>query len=195
MYDRGAVVKGPDLFGDYDYRPYVCLSDDTHPFGDEEALYTAATTTRRAVAIPLSDDDFETGGLPHETYVNPWTVVSIRHADIQHREGHLVETTTEEIAREAAGRLSGHSLIPATVLLAPGKSPDDEESRTPIRPSSLRLRSQHGAAAGLQLGAGQRSRRVRSSRRTRGPPSNTALSCFPSDWARRRIPTGSRRTT
>ena len=38
-YGRGTVVKGPDLFADYDHRPYVCLSDDTHPFGDEEALY------------------------------------------------------------------------------------------------------------------------------------------------------------
>lgn len=40
-------------------RPYVCLSDDTHPFSDEEALYTSVTTTRRAVAIPLTDDDFD----------------------------------------------------------------------------------------------------------------------------------------
>jgi hypothetical protein len=82
VYDRGAVVKGSDLFADYEYRPYVCLSDEIHPFIDEEALYAAAMTTRRAVTIPLSDDDFETGGLPRETYVNPWTVVSIRHADI-----------------------------------------------------------------------------------------------------------------
>lgn len=26
---RGAVVKGPDLFANYDYRPYVRVSDDT----------------------------------------------------------------------------------------------------------------------------------------------------------------------
>lgn len=42
-YTRGAVVKGPDLLGDHDYRPYVCLSDDSHPFHDEEALYAAVT--------------------------------------------------------------------------------------------------------------------------------------------------------
>ena len=103
MYDRGAVVKGPDLFADYDYRPYVCLSDDTHPFNDEEALYAAVTTTRRAVAIPLTDDDFTTGGLPRESYVNPWTIATIRHADIQHEEGRLVDATIETIAQEAAG--------------------------------------------------------------------------------------------
>ena len=97
------MVKGPDLFADYDYRPYVCLSDDTHPFSDEEALYAAVTTTRRAVAIPLADDDFTTGGLPRESYVNPWTIATIRHADIQHEEGRLVDATIETIAEEAAG--------------------------------------------------------------------------------------------
>ena len=104
-YDRGAVVKGPDLLADHDYRPYVCLSDDTHPFSDEEALYAAVTTTRRAVAIPLTDEDFTTGGLPRESYVNPWTIATIRHADIQHQEGRLTEATTATIAEEAAGYL------------------------------------------------------------------------------------------
>lgn len=105
VFERGAVVKGPDLLADHDSRPYVCLSDRTHPFHDEEALYAAATTTRRAVAIPLTDDDFVSGGLPRESYVNPWTVVTIRHADMEREEGRLVEATTEKIATEAAGYL------------------------------------------------------------------------------------------
>ena len=104
-HTRGTVVKGPDLFADHDFRPYVRLSDDTHPFSAEERLYAAITTTRRAAAIPLTDDDFTTGGLPRESYVNPWTIASIRHADIQHEEGRLVEETVETIAREAASYL------------------------------------------------------------------------------------------
>jgi len=104
-YERGIVVKGPDLFADYDFRPYVCVSDETHPFSDEEALYVAVTTTERDAAIALADTDFATGGLPRASYVNPWTVVSIRHADIDQQEGRLIDTTTEEIATEAAGYL------------------------------------------------------------------------------------------
>ena len=104
-YERGTVVKGPDLFADYDYRPYVCVSDETHPFSDEEAVYAAAPTTRRAVAVPLTDTDFESGGLPRETYVNPWTIVSLRHADIETKVGRLIEATTEKIAQDAAGYL------------------------------------------------------------------------------------------
>ncbi|ELY97123.1 hypothetical protein [Natrialba asiatica] len=103
VYERGAVVKGPDLLAGHDYRPYVCLSDRTHPFHDEEALYAAATTTRRVAAVPLTDDDFVSGGLPRKSYVNPWTVVTIRHADMKHEEGHLVEATAEKIAAETAG--------------------------------------------------------------------------------------------
>lgn len=105
MYERGAVVKGPDLFADHDYRPYVCLSGDTHPFSDEEALYAAVTTTRRAVAIPLADEDFTTGALPRESYVNPWTIASIRHADVQREHGRLVEATVETIAENTAAYL------------------------------------------------------------------------------------------
>lgn len=104
-YDRGTVVKGPDLFADHDNRPYVQLSDETHPFSDEEALFTAVTSTPRDAAIPLTDGDFTTGGLPRESYVNPWTVVSIRLADIEGEEGRLGEDITKTIAREAASYL------------------------------------------------------------------------------------------
>ena len=104
-YTRGAVVKGPDLLAEHNYRPYICVSDDSHPFSDEEALYAAVTTTRRAVSIPLEDGDFASGGLPCQSYANPWTIVSIRHSDIQREEGRLVKKTVDKIAVDAAGYL------------------------------------------------------------------------------------------
>ncbi len=55
--------------------------------------------------LSRSDDDFVSGGLPRESYVNPWTVVTIRNADMEREEGHLIEATTEQIATEAAGYL------------------------------------------------------------------------------------------
>lgn len=79
------------------------ISDETHPFSEEEALYAAVTTTERPIAIPLTEDDFVSSGLPRESYVNPWTITSIRHADIQEEEGRLADETTNRIAREAAG--------------------------------------------------------------------------------------------
>lgn len=76
VYERGAVVRGPDVFGGHSYRPWVTLTDRSHPFEDEEGLYAAVTTTRRSVAVPLAADDFVSGGLPRESYVNPWAVIS-----------------------------------------------------------------------------------------------------------------------
>jgi len=105
QYTRGAVVKGPDLLGPHSHRPYVCLSTASPPFRDEEAVYTAVTTTRRSEAIPLTDDDFRSGSLPRESYVNPWVLVTIKHADVRETEGHLSEPTVDTIAREAASHL------------------------------------------------------------------------------------------
>lgn len=101
-YSRGTVVKGPDILGPHKHRPYVCLSTDTPPFRDEEAIYAVVTTTQRSVAIPLADTDFTSGGLPRESYVNPWVLVTMKHADIHEIEGQLTEDTVDKIARAAA---------------------------------------------------------------------------------------------
>jgi mRNA interferase MazF len=97
-YTRGSVVKGPDLLGPHEYRPYVCLSTADPPFRDEEAVYAVVTTTGRSAAIPLAATDFMSGGLPQESYVNPWVLVTIKHADIQGIEGQLTEDTVDKIA-------------------------------------------------------------------------------------------------
>jgi mRNA-degrading endonuclease toxin of MazEF toxin-antitoxin module len=104
-YNRGAVVRGPDVFGGHSYRPWIVVSDETHPFGDEEGLFVAVTTTPRRVAIPLRDSDFRRGGLPRESYANPWSVTTLQHTDIAEAEGYLTAETTERIAGAAAGYL------------------------------------------------------------------------------------------
>jgi len=104
-YPRGTVVKGQDLLGPHEHRPYVCLSSEDPPFRDEEAVYAVVTTTRRSAAVPLAENDFTGGELPRESYVNPWVLVTIKHSDIQDIEGHLKENTVDKIAREAATHL------------------------------------------------------------------------------------------
>jgi len=102
QYARGTVVKGLDLLGPHEHRPYVCLSTTDPPFRDEEAVYAVVTTTRRSAAIPLAATDFTSGGLPRESYVNPWVLVTIKHADIQGIEVKLTADTVDKIAQEAA---------------------------------------------------------------------------------------------
>ena len=104
-YERGHVVRGPDLFGPHRHRPFVRLSDDTHPFEAEEALLAAVTSTPRPRAIRLWDDDFVCGSLPRESYVNPWTIATVKHADLAGVEGRLTSRTTDRIAEATAGYL------------------------------------------------------------------------------------------
>ena len=70
-YPRGSVVFAPAEVGAGDSRPYAVLSDDSHPFADEEFLAAIVTTTPRSFAVALTDDDFETGGLPRQSYASP----------------------------------------------------------------------------------------------------------------------------
>ena len=102
MYTRGDVVKAPDPFG-HPSRPFVVLSDDTHPFSDEEAIYAAITTTARSDAIPITEGDFLSGGLPDDpSYASPWALLTIKHADVMDQEGTLDAQTTDRIAGNAA---------------------------------------------------------------------------------------------
>lgn len=80
----------------------MCLSTEAPPFRNEEAVYAAVTTTPRSAAIPLAGTDFTSGGLPRESYVNPWVLVTMKHADIQGIEGQLTDDTVDKIAQEVA---------------------------------------------------------------------------------------------
>jgi len=88
-YRRGAVVKAPDPFGAGSHRPYVHVTDPSHPFDGEEGLFVAVTTTERSAAVELADDDFVSGGLPRRSNVSPWVVTTFKHADVAGREGRL----------------------------------------------------------------------------------------------------------
>lgn len=103
-YQRGAVVKGPDFFGPHPSRPFVCLSTPaTHPFSGEEGIYVAVTKTPRPNAIPLPASSFTSGGLPKQSFASPWVVTTLKDADIMDVEGQLDDSTTEQIAKAAAG--------------------------------------------------------------------------------------------
>lgn len=110
QYRRGAVVKGPDLVGRGSHRPWVCVTGGAQPFASEEALWVAVSTTPRSEAVELRRSDFETGALPKRSFANPWTVVTIKHADMSGTEGRLADAVTDEISNQAAAYLSPDSV-------------------------------------------------------------------------------------
>lgn len=102
-YQRGTVVKGPNPFSPAQHRPYVKLSDTTHPFGAQEGIFVAVTTTQRPESIELRPGDFLTGGLLKRSYASPWVVTTFKYADLQGEDGRLQVGIVNDIAEATAG--------------------------------------------------------------------------------------------
>ena len=60
MYDRGVIVVASDPFGNTPRRPYLIVSDETHPFAGKQYIALGITTKEYAESLPLADA-FETG--------------------------------------------------------------------------------------------------------------------------------------
>jgi len=107
-YEQGAVVVGADPFGRGNKRPYLVVSNDTHPFGEEEDVAVVITTTERDQAIPLAGEYVE-GKLPYESFVSPWSPVTLKHAAIDKR----VALVSRGVLDDVADALYGY-LVPIT---------------------------------------------------------------------------------
>ena len=104
-FDRGHVVWHDRLFRGSD-RPWLVVSDDSHPFHGEEYLVVGITTTERDNAIEITDEDWSVGGLPKQSYVSPWFITTIKHASIYRGVGELDQSLVSEIVTEASRYIS-----------------------------------------------------------------------------------------
>jgi len=98
------VVRGPDFLGPHDDRPYVVLSDDTHPFDQNECIVASFTRTARPTAIRIRPSDFVNGGFSDQapSYVSPWAVLTLKDEVVKGEEGQLDSGIVDDIAREAS---------------------------------------------------------------------------------------------
>lgn len=101
--NQGDVIIGPDFIGGNSRRPFVIISNEDHPFDQEECLVVLITTTERDEAIPLPEEKFREGELPKESYASPWTITTLKNSVIQEKVGKLETNTVEEIS-ENIGR-------------------------------------------------------------------------------------------
>lgn len=99
QFDRGHVVWHDGLFGQSG-RPWLVVSADGHPFHGEEYVVAGITTTERTDTVALSEEAWAVGGLPHESYVSPWFLTTLKHADIHRGVGELTDSTVEAILDE-----------------------------------------------------------------------------------------------
>ena len=98
-YERGDVVYGADPFKGEDYsRPWLVISNRTHPFQGEQYVVLALTTrTWHDGLVELDDEDWIEGGTPKRSSVIPWSVETIDHADVDHLQG-MLDTEVVNVA-------------------------------------------------------------------------------------------------
>lgn len=103
-FDRGHVVWHDGLFRGSG-RPWLVVSSDDHPFHGEEYLVAGVTTTERAGTISLDPGEWTVGGLPRQSYVSPWFLTTIKHAEIDRGVGALTDATVENVLKAVVGYL------------------------------------------------------------------------------------------
>lgn len=106
QYQRGSVVWAQDPFRTgASPRPWLVVSDDTHPFAGQEYLCVLLTTTQRSAAIELTQGDWASGYPGQDSYCNPWVGMTLKSGAIQNKQGALqsgvVDTVATELARYA----------------------------------------------------------------------------------------------
>lgn len=105
--ERGDVVRSVDPFklGSDKQRPWLVLSDDRHPFAGEQFIAVAVSRKEYGPSIRLTDEVWETGGVPEESFVAPWSVHSPRSEDLIVWQGRVAETFVNRVIAALRGYL------------------------------------------------------------------------------------------
>ena len=100
-YAQGEVWWGPAPHkSDPAYRPWLIVSDSSHPFEDVESIVVGMTTQQHPEGIPVPDDAWTQGGSKKRAYISPWYVTTIKERDFDDQQG----TLSQSIVGEASNR-------------------------------------------------------------------------------------------
>lgn len=92
-YSVGEVWWGPALHkSSSSYRPWVIVSDRTHPFAGTECIALAMTTRQHSAGISVPDDAWIRGGSQTDSYISPWYVTTIKQRDFDRQQGTLSQS-------------------------------------------------------------------------------------------------------
>ena len=87
---QGEVWWGPAPHkSDSAYRPWLIISDTSHPFSAEECIAVGMTTQSHSDGIAVPDEAWIHGGSKKDAYVSPWYVTTIKHRDLDNQQGTL----------------------------------------------------------------------------------------------------------
>ena len=105
-FARGDVVWHPAPFKRRPKeRPFLILSDTSHPFHGTEYAVVGLTRTNRPPAVELRKNAWDVGDPGEGSYASPWYVFTIKHANIDRPKGALTTVATDEVAKAAAAMI------------------------------------------------------------------------------------------
>lgn len=95
---QGEVWWGPAPHkSDSAYRPWLVISDTSHPFSAEECIVVAMTTQDHPHGIAVPDDAWIRGGSKQDASVSPWYVTTIKHRDLDNQQGKLADSLVVDV--------------------------------------------------------------------------------------------------
>jgi len=96
-HERGSVWWGPAPHkSSPSYRPWVVVSDDSHPFADTECIALAMTTKQHTRSIAVPDDEWVSGGSKKDAYISPWYTTTLKLRDFDRKQGVLDPALVDE---------------------------------------------------------------------------------------------------
>lgn len=100
--ERGDVVRSVDPFklGEETQRPWLIINNSSHPFGAEQHIAVAISTSEHSDSIALDDTIYQTGGVPEQSYASPWAVHSPRTEDLIAWQGRVEEAFVDRVVSE-----------------------------------------------------------------------------------------------
>lgn len=99
---RGDVVRSSDPFktGTDVQRPWLIVNTQEHPFADEQFIAVAISTSQYDQSIRITEDAWEIGGVPEDSFLSPWSIHSPRIEDLIAWQGRLTEDFLDRTAAE-----------------------------------------------------------------------------------------------
>ena len=96
-HEQGGVWWGPAPHkADPAYRPWLVVSDQSHPFADIESIVVGMTTQQHEDGIQVPDDAWVRGGSRKRAYISPWYVTTIKDRDLDDHQGTLSQPLVTE---------------------------------------------------------------------------------------------------
>lgn len=90
-------------------RPWLIISNDSHPFQGTEYVVLGMTTNPRSEGIRIQETDWINGGTAETSFISPWFAMTLKHADITHRIGILREPFVTAAITDLTDRLGPQS--------------------------------------------------------------------------------------